>query len=291
MHTPQTNKCKFIQENLITNCYDTIKRGEKMDWIYVVQNAIEVIELNIHEDIDADSLAEQQFVSSFYFQKMFSALCNCTVGEYIRNRRLTLAGYDITDTEQSILDIAVSYCYDSAEGFSKAFARFHGITPIVARKNRSNLKAFSKISLINNLTGGKVMLGNLGERGYIVKETGAVYYTTDMDKTLRWFTEILGWYGQVESRNELNEGTYGCVNNIPIEIESLHIAPFTGIHMFKGEPIKQMVGFMLVQGVEQLHAFVRSRGWNEISDIETQPWGGKTCSVTTIDGSILTFFE
>ncbi len=51
------------------------------------------------------------------------------------------------------------------------------------------------------------MLGNLGERGDIVKETGAVYYTTDMDKTLRWLTEILGWYGQIESRNDLNEGT------------------------------------------------------------------------------------
>lgn len=262
-----------------------------MDWINIVQSAINEIELNIHEDIDANSLAEQLFVSSFYFQKMFSALCNCTIGEYIRNRRLTLAGYEITDTEHSILDIAVRYCYDSAEGFTKAFTRFHGITPIVARKNKSNLKVFLKISLINKLTGGKIMMGNLGERGYMVKETGAVYYTENMDKTLNWFVNILGWYGQIEARDESNEGTYGCVNNIPIEIESLHIAPFTGIHMFKGEPIKQMVGFMLVQGVEQLYAFVKSRGWNEISEVIVQPWGGKTCSVTTIDGSILTFFE
>ena len=262
-----------------------------MDWIHIVQNAIEEIEFNIHEEIDADLLSGHQFVSSFYFQKMFSAFCGCTVGEYIRNRRLTLAGFDIADTEQSILDIAVRYSYDSAEGFTKAFTRFHGISPIVARKNKSNLKAFAKISLIKNLTGGKIMLGSLGERGYIVKETGAVYYTSDMDKTLRWFTDILGWYGQIEARNELNEGTYGCVNNIPIEIESLHIAPFTGIHMFNGEPLKHMVGFMLVQGVENLYTFVKSRGWNEISDVEVQPWGGKTCSVTTIDGSILTFFE
>lgn len=262
-----------------------------MDWINIVQKAIDEIELNIYEEMDSDLLSEHQFVSSFYFQKMFSALCGCTVGEYIRNRRLTLAAFDIIDTNESILDIAVKYCYDSAEGFSKAFTRFHGISPIVARKNISNLKAFDKISLIKSLTGGKIMLGSLGERGYIVKETGAVYYTSDMDRTLRWFTDIMGWYGQIEARNELNEGTYGCVNNIPIEIESLHIAPFTGIHMFKGEPLKQMVGFMLVQGIDKLYAFVKSQGWNEISDVEIQPWGGKTCSVTTIDGSVLTFFE
>lgn len=262
-----------------------------MDWINIVQTAINQIEANIHEEIDVDALAKQQFVSSFYFQKMFSALCNCTVGEYIRNRRLTLAGYEIVDTERPILHIALSFCYDSAEGFLKAFARFHGVTPIVARKNKSNLKAFASISLINQLTGGKMMMGDLGERGYMVKETGAVYYTEDMDKTLSWFMDILGWYGQIEARDDQNKGTYGCVNNIPMEIEALHIAPFTGIHLFKGEPIKRVVGFMLVQGVEQLHAFVKSKGWNEISDVETQPWGGKTCSVTTIDGCILTFFE
>lgn len=262
-----------------------------MNWIYIVQHAIDDIELNINEKIDVEILAKQQFVSSFYFQKMFSALCDCTVGEYIRNRRLTLAGHEIVDTKRSILDIGISYGYDSAEGFSKAFTRFHGITPGMARKNKSNLKAFTKISLTNKLTGGKVMMGDLGERGYIVREAGSVYYTMDMDKTLKWFTDVLGWYGQIEARDELNRGTYGCVNNIPIEIESLHIAPFTGIHMFKGEPIKRMAGFMLVQGIEQLHTFVKSKGWNEISDVEVQTWGSKTCSVTTIDGSILTFFE
>ncbi len=262
-----------------------------MDWIKIIQNAVDMIESEIREKIDADYLAEKQYVSSFYFQKMFSTLCNCTVSEYIRNRRMTLAGYEISDTDNSILDIALSYCYDSAESFSKAFTRFHGMTPSVAKKHKSNLKAFSKISLIKNLTGGKIIMGNLGERGYIVKETGAVYYTEDMDKTLNWFKDILGWYGQIENRDESNVGLYGCVNNIPIEIEALHIAPFTGIHMFKGEPIERVVAFMLIQGVDQLYTYVKRHGWNQISQVVVEPWGGKTCEVTTIDGSILKFFE
>lgn len=52
-----------------------------------------------------------------------------------------------------------------------------------------------------------------------------------------------------------------------------------------------MIGFMLVQGVEQLYRFVKKNGWNQITEVKEQPWGGKTCSVTTVDGSILTFFE
>ncbi|MBH1940683.1 helix-turn-helix domain-containing protein [Mobilitalea sibirica] len=262
-----------------------------MDWIKIIQNTIDEIENRINDKIDADILAESQFVSSFYFQKMFSVFCNCTVSEYIRNRRMTLAGYEIIDTHISILDIALKYGYDSNESFTKAFSRFHGITPSAARKSRANLKAFSKISPISNLTGGRIIMGSLGERGYIVKETGAVYYTEDMDKTLNWFVDVLGWYGQIEERDENNLGLYGCVNNIPMEIESLHIAPFTGIHMFKGEPMKKMIGFMLVQGIEQLYTYVKSRGWNDISEVVTEHWGGKTCEITTIDGSILKFFE
>lgn len=75
-------------------------------------------------------------------------------------------------------------------------------------------------------------MNDLQKRGYLVKETGAVYYSMDMDKTLAWFTDVLGWYGQIDARDENNVGMYGCVNNIPIEFESLGLAPFTGIHMF-----------------------------------------------------------
>jgi AraC family transcriptional regulator len=262
-----------------------------MDWIAIVQNAINDIEENIYEKIDADMLAREQMVSSYYFQKMFSTLCACTVGEYIRNRRLTLAGYEVIDSETAILDIALKYGYDSSEGFSKAFKRFHGNTPSVTRKEQLQLNIFDRILLINQITGGKVMMGDLGKRGYVVKETGAVYYTENMDKTVDWFINVLGWYGQIEARDEEGNGTYGCVNNIPIEIESLHIAPFTGIHMFKGTPEQRMVGFMLVQGIEQLHAYVKGNGWNQISDIKIEPWGSKTVSITTIDGCTLTFFE
>ena len=134
-------------------------------------------------------------------------------------------------------------------------------------------------------------MSDLSERGYVVKETGAVYYTKDMDTTLKWFEDILGWYGQIESRDDDGNGNYGCVNNIPIEIEVLHIAPFTGIHMFRGEPLQLRVGFMLVQGIEQLYQFVKKKGWNQITEVKVEPWGGKTCIVTTIDGSLLTFFE
>ena len=40
------------------------------------------------------------------------------------------------------------------------------------------------------------------ERGYIVRENGPVYFTLDMDKTAKWFEDVLGWYSEIDERNE-----------------------------------------------------------------------------------------
>lgn len=66
------------------------------------------------------------------------------------------------------------------------------------------------------------------------------------------FTDVLGWYGQIDARDENNVEMYGCVNNIPIEFESLGLAPFTGIHLFHGETDKRIIGFMKVEGINYI---------------------------------------
>lgn len=52
-------------------------------------------------------------ISSFYFQKGFSMLCGYSVMEYVRNRRLALAGGEIATTDVKVIDIALKYGYDS----------------------------------------------------------------------------------------------------------------------------------------------------------------------------------
>lgn len=262
-----------------------------MDWVTDIQSTVNYIEDHIKDKVTLEELAGSIYTSTFYYQKMFTLLCNCTVSEYIRNRRLTLAGYEVIDAVTSIMDLAIDYQYETNESFTRAFTRFHGITPSEARKTQANLQVFSRIDIKSNLSGGKGLMSKLCERGYVVRETGAVYHTMDMDKTLEWFQKILGWYGQIESRDGEGLGLYGCVNHIPMEMEALHIAPFTGIHLFKGEPEERVVGFMLITGVDNLYKFIKLNGWNKVTEVKEEVWGGKTCSVTTIDGCVLTFFE
>ena len=128
-----------------------------MDWITGIQNAINYIEEHLTEEINYDKVAEEAACSSFYFQRIFGVLCDISLGEYIRNRRLTLAGNELNVSDIKVIDIALKYGYESPESFTRAFSKFHGITPSEAKKNGSKLKSFSRLSVKITLSGGYMM--------------------------------------------------------------------------------------------------------------------------------------
>lgn len=128
-----------------------------MDWITGIQNAINYIENHLTEEIDYDKAAAEAACSSFYFQRIFSILCDISLSEYIRNRRLTLAGNELNASNAKVLYVALKYGYESPESFARAFSKFHGITPSEAKKNGSKLKSFTRLSVKITLSGGTVM--------------------------------------------------------------------------------------------------------------------------------------
>lgn len=125
-----------------------------MDWINGMKKAIDYIEDNLLEEITPEDISKECYISSFYFQKGFSMLSGFTVGDYIRQRRLTLAGYELVTTSDKIIDIAVKYGYDSQDSFTKAFTRFEGATPTAVRKSRAMPKTFAPLRITFNVKGG-----------------------------------------------------------------------------------------------------------------------------------------
>ena len=128
-----------------------------MDWTKGLQNAIDYIEDHMLEKINYDTVAAQSFSSSYHFQRIFCILCGFTVGDYIRNRRLSLAGAELAVGDTKVIDVALKYGYESPDSFAKAFQKFHGILPSQARSNGSDLKSFSRLVLKFSLEGGNVM--------------------------------------------------------------------------------------------------------------------------------------
>ncbi len=77
-----------------------------MDWIQDIQRAIDYVETNITEEIDFEAAAKEAYSSSFHFQRVFGILCGFSLGEYIRMRRLSLAGEEFSAGEAKIIDVA-----------------------------------------------------------------------------------------------------------------------------------------------------------------------------------------
>ncbi|MEA4947033.1 MAG: AraC family transcriptional regulator [Oscillospiraceae bacterium] len=127
-----------------------------MDWITEIQRALDYTEAHLTGGVDYEAAAREACSSAFHFQRMFTMLCGFTLGDYIRMRRLALAAEDLMRTDDKVIDIAYRYGYDTPESFSRAFTRFHGVTPTQARHGGS-VKSFSRLSVKLILSGGTTM--------------------------------------------------------------------------------------------------------------------------------------
>lgn len=128
-----------------------------MEWIAAIQQAITYMEEHIMEEINYEDVAKQVHTSSYEFHRAFSFLTGMTANAYIRNRRLSLAGREIVETNAKITDIALKYGYETPESFTKAFTRFHGIAPKFAREKSAKLLLFNPLVIKIIVEGGKSM--------------------------------------------------------------------------------------------------------------------------------------
>ncbi len=128
-----------------------------MEWAKSISEAIEYIENNITKDISAEKIAAHVNISPFYFQRGFALLCGFTISEYIRNRRLALAAGELAVSGTKVIDVAIKYGYDSPDAFTKAFTRFHGVTPSMVQKNHVTMKTFAPLKIKLSLEGGYML--------------------------------------------------------------------------------------------------------------------------------------
>ena len=116
-------------------------------------NAIRYIEENLTQEIDSARLAQIAGCSEYHFGRMFSFLAQMPLGEYIRRRRLSIAGRMLQAKGARVTDVALTLGYDSPEAFGRAFAAMHGVTPTAARRG-APLRAFAPMTFQLTVKGG-----------------------------------------------------------------------------------------------------------------------------------------
>ncbi len=128
-----------------------------MEWLKNMNNAIDYIESNLQDKMDYEKVAQVACCSVYHFQRMFSFITNVPLSEYVRRRKMTLAAFELQNSNIKIVDLALKYGYDSPEAFTRAFQLLHGITPTLARKLGMNIKAYPRISFQISIKGASEM--------------------------------------------------------------------------------------------------------------------------------------
>ena len=128
-----------------------------MEWMAALRSTLRYVEEHLCEPVDIAEIAKELYMSPYYLQKGFQIMTGYSIGEYIRNRRLYEAARELTEGDGKIIDIAFRYGYETPESFTKAFARFHGVTPSALRKEPQKIRLFLPLSLKIEITGGDKM--------------------------------------------------------------------------------------------------------------------------------------
>jgi len=179
-----------------------------MDILKQLNDAADYVESHLCEPDVSSGAAKRACVTEDSFLRFFSYMTGMTLAEYIRRRRLTLAGEELLRTDARVLDIAVKYGWDSADAFSRAFSRQHGISPGVFRKSGGSLKIVSPVSFHIQIKGAKEMdfqILDLPARticGISYRFDGEGYETREALRHLLWSSDCLDVPGQ------LCEGTW-----------------------------------------------------------------------------------
>ena len=175
-------------------------------WIEGFQESIDFIEKNLTEELDIEDIAAKAALSPFYYQRIFGALCGVTVGEYIRARRMTLAAQELNGKDVKVIDAAVKYGYDSPDSFSKAFQKFHGITPSQAKEPGALLRSFAPLHIRITMEGGTMMEYRIVEKApfTIVGVKKPFHSDSSYQEIPKFWDE---WLAQGENRPIM--GTFG----------------------------------------------------------------------------------
>ena len=182
-----------------------------MGWIEGIQSAIEYIEDNITEELTVHEIAEKACVSAFHFQRIFNVLCGFTLGEYIRNRRLSIAAEELSKSDAKVIDVAMKYGYDSPDSFTRAFTKFHGISPSAAKLKGAKLRSFARVKIKLTLEGGTMLECKIVEKAQFTVMGKARSFDVETA-----YTEIPKFWDEHKESGETDivDGMYGiCLDN------------------------------------------------------------------------------
>ena len=215
-----------------------------MDWVKTVNHAIDYMENHLTEEITLADIAKDAHLSAFHFQRAFTLLTGMSPAEYLRKRRLSQAGADLLNGDEKVIDVAMKYCYDSPESFTKAFTRFHGFSPMQVKKG-SPIQFMNRYTVRLTIEGGCIMEYKIEQweaMDLLVHAKDFHAETSEKEIPKFWdeyyeneaYRKTPGYLGVcAQQKTDSDEFRYGIgckasdVNGVPEGFEIIHIPAYT----------------------------------------------------------------
>lgn len=113
-------------------------------------------------DIDYNEISRIVMSPVALFQRIFIFVAGISISDYVRKRRLTIAGNELKNSDVSVLDIAIKYGFQSHSAFTRAFKEQHGITPSQAKQQTTKLNDYLPINFSEmRFIGGKRIMAEM----------------------------------------------------------------------------------------------------------------------------------
>lgn len=168
-----------------------------MEWLKRFSQAVDYLEENLTNEISYDDVAEIACCSKNYFQRMFTYVTGLRLSEYVRQRRMTLAAFDLQTCSSKIQDIGAMYGYVSPASFYRAFQSVHGVSPSEARASGVELKSYPPIHFSISISGVEGLKYRIEEK----EEMRFVGATIELPNDIAIYEEYYGKFWKMCAKN------------------------------------------------------------------------------------------
>ena len=176
--------------------------SERMKTNYKIklQPVLRYLEAHFKEQLNLKAVAEKAFLSPYHFHRLFKAVTQETLADYLRRLKLEYAAQQLFYNEQPITEIALTLGFSSSQSFAKAFRQYYDLS---ATDIRHCLTLTQYQALIQNSKIGHQIrnIGNtrVNSSGYSehCQQPGEMDMKTEnIEQKLLAYIRVTGPYGQ-----------------------------------------------------------------------------------------------
>lgn len=130
--TKNTLESRYLIQSLIFSLFVNIGKctaSSPSSYSVYIMKLFKLIDKNLASDLSPKRLAKKLNISESYLHRLFKESTGTSLVNYVNRKRIELAQILLTQTDDSIIQIAVNVGFNTRQNFGQIFRKYMGTTP------------------------------------------------------------------------------------------------------------------------------------------------------------------